>query len=279
MRGEQADPSSPSRDLFVGLRGVLTRREGAAPQPEWAELAPDPYSLAAELGELLGLSLIDEAYASENLWDHLDAGGDWSAPGDALLIWLQMGLVRNGGHARSVVPIQLGALVAQHVLERVGDAAVGEVDVSVEAASLTRSTASRLRAGWPWFALNRHGVAPVGVAIDVDLDSGASPPRTLSQTILAHLRQHERIVWQSSDLSGTPGRRPVRHERFPQGVFTGGLVRDGMSGERAAGVVQVGCQATCWSVHLGAWLAEIVAHACVAAGAEGRLAIGVRRVP
>ncbi|MEU1802117.1 hypothetical protein [Streptomyces sp. NPDC019937] len=248
-RGAANDPT-----LIVGLHGTLVRHPWFERASAAYDLDEDVFSLATKRATAYGFSstlLGRAAAANAELWEHNDAGGDWTQDGRVReLAWLQ---ARLPGRARGRrLPLLPVVTVLADALRRVGAVRLtglhalvplhGTADVRAELATVA-----------DWFALaDPDGAARLAVTVSARPSAGLCG-RADEVCEGARARVYERMNIETADAPGT--------ETGLARPLAGEVQAEGMRQELA-----FRCGAHEWSPDAAAWTAEVFADALRDAG-------------
>ncbi|MDN3260777.1 hypothetical protein QWJ26_13320 [Streptomyces sp. CSDS2] len=261
--------SDPDATFIVGLHGVLDLFPWIEQVSSEFDLDEDAFSLAVKRASAYAWSsttLGDKP--ADNLWDHNDAGGDWTQDGQVRqLAWLQCSLPRpvtagRKQHTRRL-PILPVITVLSDALRRVGTV--------------------RLTGTHALVPLHRAGSARIELAEVADWFALADPRSAARLTVTVSALPSVNLTSRSAEIREAALERTYQHMTVvplkPAETATPGLARP------LAGVVQAEglrralafrCDVREWSTDVAAWTTEAFTDSIRAVtGASGHILITV----
>ncbi|MEU8624762.1 hypothetical protein [Streptomyces sp. NPDC048669] len=262
--------TGPGATLIVGLHGVLDRHPWIDRVSAEFDLEEDVFGLAVKRAAAYAWSstaLTDKP--AGNLWDHNDAGGDWTQDGQIRqLAWLHSSLPRPvnapGKRQRARrLPVLPVVTVLSDALRRVGTV--------------------RLTGAHALVPLHRAGDARVELAEVADWFALADPSGADSLTVTVSALPSANLGARAAEIRDAALDRTYRHMAVellrPAGAMTAGLALP------LAGVVQAEglrralafrCDVREWSTDVAAWTTEVFADSIRAVtGLSGPILITV----
>ncbi|MDT0407710.1 MULTISPECIES: hypothetical protein [Streptomyces] len=261
--------------FIVGLHGVLDKHPWIEQVNAEFDLEEDVFSLAVQRASAFAWSstaLADEQ--TENLWDHNDAGGDWTPDGAVRqLAWLQASLPRPAhmpGRARREprLPVLPVFTVLADALRRVGT---------------VRLTGTHTLA-----PLHRAGDARVALAENADWYTLANPADATTLTVTVSALPSARLAERAdaireAALARTYGNMRVASRKPATAAATPGLARPlaGMvQAERLRLALAFRCDVREWTTDVAAWTTEVFADSIrTVTGLSGLVLIAVSSDP
>jgi hypothetical protein len=242
--------TDPDATFIVGLHGMLDRYPWIDQVSTEFDLDEDVFSLAVKRASAYAWSstaLTDEP--ADNLWDHHDAGGDWTQDGQVRqLAWLQSSLPRPVTTGRKQRARRLPLLPV----------------ITVLSDALRRVGTVRLTGTHALVPLHRAGNARVELAEVADWFALADPSAAACPTVTVSALPSVNLTARSAEIREAALERTYQHMTIePLKVAettTPGLARP------LAGVVQAEglrpalafrCGVREWSTDVAAWTTEV----------------------
>lgn len=261
--------TDPDATFIMGLHGVLERYPWIDQVSTEFDLDEDVFSLAVKRASAYAWSsttLTDEP--ADNLWDHNDAGGDWTQDGQVRqLAWLQSSLPRPVTAGRKQRARRLPLLPV----------------VTVLSDALRRVGTFRLTGTHALVPLHRAGDARIELAEAADWFALADPAGAARLTVTVSALPSMNLTTRSAEIREAALERTYQHMTVkplkPAETATPGLARP------LAGVVQAEglrralafrCDVREWSTDVAAWTTEVFTDSIrEATGVSGLILITV----